>query len=250
MDVSGTGAGGDSEVATLSTSEPGASGQRGSRSNDRVACHRIVDWNHERRRIAFSTGALTTTWSRVSGPGTVTFSSPNALNTTASFSVAGTYVLRLSVSDSLLTSTDNTTFVVTQAPVNGLTGQYFNDPGTGAHFVTPILTRGDLTVNFTWTGSPAAAVGADNFSTRWTGRVEAPVTGTYRFTTVSDDGVRLWVNGVQVINNWTDHSSTTNTSAAISLTAGSATRSRSSSTRRRVRRSRSCNGPTRGRRPK
>src|SRR6185503_7622888 len=89
-----------------------------------------------------------------------------------------------------------------------------------AHFVTPIITRGDLTVNFTWTGSPAAGVGGDNFSTRWTGRVEAPVTGTYRFSTVSDDGIRLWVNGQQVINNWTDHSSTTNTSAAIALTAG------------------------------
>ena len=163
---------------------------------------------------------LSITWSRVSGPGTVTFSSPSALNTTASFSVAGTYVLRLSVSDSLLTSTDTATIVVTPAAVNGLTGQYFNDPGTGAHFVTPILTRGDLTVNFTWTGSPAAGVSADNFSTRWTGRVEAPVSGTYRFTTVSDDGIRLWVNGVQVINNWTDHASTTNTSAAISLTAG------------------------------
>ena len=50
--------------------------------------------------------------------------------------------------------------------------------------------------------------------------MQAPVSGTYRFTTVSDDGIRLWVNGVQVINNWTDHSSTTNTSNAITLTAG------------------------------
>ena len=32
--------------------------------------------------------------------------------------------------------------------------------------------------------------------------------------------MRLWVNGVQVINNWTDHSSTTNTSNTITLTAG------------------------------
>ena len=37
---------------------------------------------------------------------------------------------------------------------------------------------------------------------------------------MSDDGVRLWINGQQVINNWTDHAATTNTSAAISLTAG------------------------------
>jgi hypothetical protein len=65
-----------------------------------------------------------------------------------------------------------------------------------------------------------AGVTADNFSVRWTGRVEAPVTGNYRFTTVSADGVRLWVNGQLVVSNWTDHASTTNTSAVIALTSG------------------------------
>ena len=45
-------------------------------------------------------------------------------------------MLRLTVSDSLLTSTDDMTVVVTPAPLTGLTGQYFNDPGTGAHFGT------------------------------------------------------------------------------------------------------------------
>jgi hypothetical protein len=166
-------------------------------------------------------GALSTTWSRVSGPGTVTFSSPATLNSTASFSTAGTYVLRLTVSDSLLVSTDDVTIVVTSASLNGLTGQYFNDPGNGTHFGTLVLTRVDATVNFSWaSGSPAAGVGVDNFSARWTGRVEAPVTGSYHFSTVSDDGIRLWVNGQLVINNWTDHAPTTNTSAAIALTAG------------------------------
>jgi hypothetical protein len=103
----------------------------------------------------------------------------------------------------------------------GLSGQYFNDPGTGVHFGTLVTTRADLTVNFNWgTASPIAGVTADNFSVRWTGRVEAPVTGSYRFSTVSADGVRLYVNGQLVVNNWSDHSSTTNTSAAITLTAG------------------------------
>ena len=39
---------------------------------------------------------------------------------------------------------------------------------------------------------------ADNFSVRWNGRVQAPVDGKYRVTTVSDDGIRLWVNGEEV----------------------------------------------------
>ncbi len=45
--------------------------------------------------------ALTYTWSKVSGPGTVTFADANALSTTASFGDAGTYVLQLEASDSL-----------------------------------------------------------------------------------------------------------------------------------------------------
>jgi len=52
-------------------------------------------------------GALTTVWSSVSGPGTVTFGNANALGSTASFSAAGTYTLRLSVSDGALTATDD-----------------------------------------------------------------------------------------------------------------------------------------------
>ena len=164
---------------------------------------------------------VTTTWTKLSGPGSVTFASPNALNTSATFSAAGSYVLRLTATDGALSSQDDVTVTVNAASTNGLTAQYYKDPGNGTHFATLALTRVDPTVNFTWgTAAPAAGVTADNFSVRWTGRVQAPVTGTYRFTTVSDDGVRLYVNGVRVINNWTDHSSTTNTSSGISLTAG------------------------------
>ena len=57
-------------------------------------------------------GAVTTTWSRVSGPGTVTFGNPAAVDTTASFSAAGTYVLRLTANDGALTSFDEVTVTV------------------------------------------------------------------------------------------------------------------------------------------
>ena len=59
---------------------------------------------------------VTTTWSRVSGPGTVTFANANALSTAASFSTAGSYVLRLTASDSALSSTDDV--IVTVNPAN------------------------------------------------------------------------------------------------------------------------------------
>jgi len=58
---------------------------------------------------------MTTTWSKVSGPGTVTFGNVNAKSTTASFSTAGTYVLRLTASDGQLSSTDDVSIVVNPA---------------------------------------------------------------------------------------------------------------------------------------
>lgn len=68
-------------------------------------------------------------------------------------------------------------------------------------------------------GSPNPAVGVDYFSIRWTGMVEAEFSETYTFHTLSDDGVRLWVNGALLIDNWTFHSTTENY-GAITLEAG------------------------------
>ena len=55
---------------------------------------------------------VTTTWSKVSGPGTVTFGNANAVDTTASFSTSGTYVLRLNGNDSGLAASDDVTITV------------------------------------------------------------------------------------------------------------------------------------------
>ena len=98
----------------------------------------------------------------------------------------------------------------------GLSATYFN----GTNLSNPVLTRVDPTVNFDWgTGSPGAGVPSDGFSARWTGQVEITASGTYTFYTNSDDGVRLWVNGQQLVNNWTTHAATEN-SGSIALTAG------------------------------
>src|SRR5215813_1216508 len=60
-------------------------------------------------------GAVTTTWSKVSGPGTVTFGNAAAVNTTASFSLAGSYVLRLTANDSALQASDDISVTVNPA---------------------------------------------------------------------------------------------------------------------------------------
>jgi hypothetical protein len=58
-------------------------------------------------------GVLTTTWSQVSGTGVVTFTDAYTVDTTASFSAADTYVLRLTADDSELSASDEVTIVVT-----------------------------------------------------------------------------------------------------------------------------------------
>jgi hypothetical protein len=58
-------------------------------------------------------GVFTTQWSLISGPGVVSFNDPSALVTSASFSHIGTYVLRLTASDSELISYDELSITVT-----------------------------------------------------------------------------------------------------------------------------------------
>jgi beta-glucosidase len=75
-----------------------------------------------------------------------------------------------------------------------------------------VLTRVDSQVNFNWGGnSPGNGVNANQWSAKWTGTITAPQTGTYTFAITSDDGSRLYINGQQLINNWQDQASTTQT---------------------------------------
>ena len=57
-------------------------------------------------------GSLTVLWSHVSGPGSVIFSDAGLEDTTATFSIAGTYVLRLEADDSELIARDDITVTV------------------------------------------------------------------------------------------------------------------------------------------
>jgi uncharacterized protein YgiM (DUF1202 family) len=66
----------------------------------------------------------------------------------------------------------------------------------------PVLERDDAVINFIWgTGSPGPDVPADNFSARWRQDVEFEA-GTYIFSVRMDDGARLWVDDVLLIDSW------------------------------------------------
>ena len=98
---------------------------------------------------------------------------------------------------------------------DGLTGQYFHN----ADFTGLAAERSEA-VDFNWgAGAPAAGVSPDSFSVRWIGQVEAQFNEVYTFRTVSDEGVRLWVDGRQVIDAWDAHAARVDT-GTIMLVAG------------------------------
>jgi pectate lyase len=66
-----------------------------------------------------ASGKMTSAWSRVSGPGSVSFANPSAVDTTASFTMAGTYVLRLTANDGALSVGDEVTITVNPQPSTG-----------------------------------------------------------------------------------------------------------------------------------
>ncbi len=67
---------------------------------------------------------------------------------------------------------------------------------------TPVLTRSDVTPSDNWgIGSPAPAVNTDNWSASWT-RGRYFDGGRYRFTVQADDGVRVYVDGQLIIDEW------------------------------------------------
>lgn len=109
----------------------------------------------------------------------------------------------------------------------GLLGTYYSfttgpwsSTSIGNPFEILFGSRIDSQVYFDW------STGINNlgqplyFGIRWTGRIYIPTTGSYTFYTQSDDGVRVWIDGAQIINNWTLHATTEDASAPMALTGG------------------------------
>ena len=99
-----------------------------------------------------------------------------------------------------------------------LKASYFNNQTLSG---SPVGIRAESNINNEWVygGPTGVGVGVDNFSVRWEGTVIPPTTGAYIFSFKADDGVRLWVNNVLIINKWFDQSATSY-SATVNLTQG------------------------------
>ena len=106
---------------------------------------------------------LSTTWSAVSGPGTVTFGNAASPTSTATFGAGGTYVLRLVANDGNVKTFGDTTITVnlptvTVIEADAVASEFGNDPGAFTVSRTGSTTA-PLTVHFTLTGT--ATEGAD-----------------------------------------------------------------------------------------
>jgi hypothetical protein len=85
---------------------------------------------------------------------------------------------------------------------------------------TAVLQRSEANLDHDWgAGSPApGTVNADQFSARWTRYIDFTA-GNYRFAATADDGIRVWLDGTLIINDWSDHPVRTAT-AERTVTAG------------------------------
>jgi len=108
------------------------------------------------------------------------------------------------------------TNIATALPRNGLLGLYFNESDLSGEF----KVRYDPTVEFDASGAaPMDGINANKFSVRWSGKLLPQFSQHYTFHTLTDDGVRLWLDNRLIIDSWREES-INQTSVPLVLNAG------------------------------
>lgn len=180
-------------------------------------------------------GALSLQWSKVSGPGTVTFGSPTAANTTAGFSVSGSYVLRITANDGALSAFDDVEIKVNAPPsVNAGADQSVTLPAAAALAATVSddgLPNPPGTLSLQWSKSsgPGTVTFANVASATTSATFSADGVYVLRLT-VNDGGAGSWdeltvtvnpapVNQPPAVNAGPDQTITSPASASLAGTA-------------------------------
>ncbi len=82
---------------------------------------------------------------------------------------------------------------------DGLMAEYFSD----FRLQRSIMTVKEPTIDFYLLNEkPYRQVPADKFTTRWQGGLYSPYSGYYKFTVRADDGIRVWIDGKIMLDEW------------------------------------------------
>ncbi len=85
----------------------------------------------------------------------------------------------------------------------GVVGEYFANSKLEGE---PVFTRTDKNINFYWeSGSPSSELTDDDFSVRWTGYLDPPVTGTYKIGCWGMPGLEIWFEGEKILSHNSEH---------------------------------------------
>jgi hypothetical protein len=112
---------------------------------------------------------------------------------------------------------------VAQGPTFGSNwiASYFNNNSLSG---APQIGRPETQVNINFsTGAPQIGVSgfpSDNFSIRYQGLQDFPSGGTYRFTAVYDDGIRVRIDGSTIIDDFDNNGTVKTTTADVNVTQG------------------------------
>jgi hypothetical protein len=180
------------------------------------------------------TNSIIVTLSDATPNSTLYYTLDGTAPTTNSLVYAGPFILTTSASVQAMAAQPgaansgvvSTGFVDTSAigTGTGLLGSYWTNVTSMAFTnmsfsIPPTLVRTDAMINFDWASTPpTASIGLTNFAVRWTGSVQPEYNEVYTFLADTDSGVRLYVNGQLLINEWINQPATT-WSNSITFTA-------------------------------
>lgn len=118
------------------------------------------------------------------------------------YAVDGLFTVRLDVTGANgVAVAQRNDYIIAGETLPGLSAEYFDE----INFTGQKLARVDPGVDFNWgSGAPDPSMGADDFSVRWRAVLRPEFTESYTFFTTTDDGVRLWVDGIPVVDRWVD----------------------------------------------